>query len=261
VLVSPTEPPRLKDLGIVSPLPEQNGCDFLIVSGKTMLGVQRKKFPEDLLASLADGRIYEQLKTIREKDIRALFIIEGYGSWTPDGELVGMRRFTYSQLIGLFASIMFEFAVPVLWVRDIRATIMTLESLESWAGKDEHYSLLRRPGPKSDSWGKVSREATASHLIQSFPGMGPGRARAWVRHFGGPMLQWTVTEGEMAKVPGIGKLTAKRLKEALDGQVSEEQPDVQGERSGEGSGEGEGPVDGAGVRRKGSRTRRSRKQG
>ena len=216
MLISPTEPPRLKAIGTVSPIPERYGCDFLIITKQTRIGIQRKQFPEDLLASLADGRLYEQLRALRGLD-RALFIIEGHGSWTADGELIGMRRFTYSQLIGLFASIMFEFGMPVLWVRDIRHTIATLESLEAWAGKDHHDSLLRRPGPQTDAWGNLSQEMIDAHVVQSYPGIGPQRALAWVRHFEGPAMAWTVTEKQMTEVPGIGKQTAHRLWEALNG--------------------------------------------
>src|SRR3972149_9392922 len=88
MLCSPTEPPRLKAIGTVSPIPERYGCDFLIITKQTRIGIQRKQFPEDLLASLADGRLYEQLRALRGLD-RALFIIEGHGSRAAGGGVVG----------------------------------------------------------------------------------------------------------------------------------------------------------------------------
>lgn len=223
MLISGTEPSRLKDLGEVSPIPERYGADFLIVMGKSMLGIQRKRFPDDLLASLADGRLYDQLRSMRSLD-RTLFIIEGHGQWTADGELLGMRKFTFAQLIGLYSSIMFEFGVPVLWVHDIHETIQTLEAIEAWAGKDNHHSLLRRPGPKGDAWGRITKEMIDAHVIQSFPGMGPGRALNFVRFFGGTKLKWDTSVEEMATVPGIGKQTAKRMWEALDVEPVSETP-------------------------------------
>lgn len=179
------------------------------------MGIQRKKFPEDLLASLADGRLYEQLPQIKTLE-RGLFILEGYGNWTPEGELFGMRRFTYSQLIGILATIMFEFGFPVLWVRDMKATMEALVSLEAWADKKQHVSLLRRTGPPKDAWNRISNEAYGAHVIQSFPGMGPVKALRFNKHFGGVPLQWTVTRDQMMEVPGIGRGQADRLWEALE---------------------------------------------
>lgn len=214
MLISPSEPPRLKELGKVSSIPEQHGSDFIILSERGRLGVQRKKFPEDLLSSLSDGRLYEQLPQMKTLE-RGLVIIEGYGKWTAEGELFGMRRFTYAQLIGLFATIMFEFGFPVIWLRDIKHTIKALVALEAWCGKKKHTSLLRRAGPKSDAWGRISSEAWAAHLVQSFPGMGPVMATTFNEYFDGPPLQWTVTKEQMMEVPGIGKGRAEALIEAL----------------------------------------------
>src|SRR5690606_37254518 len=68
LLISPTEPPAVRALGTTSSTPELYGCDILIVANKTRTGVQRKKFPEDLVASLADGRLYSQLPKMAALD-------------------------------------------------------------------------------------------------------------------------------------------------------------------------------------------------
>ena len=214
MLISPSEPPRLKEIGTVSSIPEQHGSDFIILSDRGRMGVQRKKFPEDLLASLADGRLYDQLPKMQGLE-RGLFILEGYGTWTSDGELFGMRRFTYRQLIGIIATIMFEFGFPVLWVRDVKETIEVLNSLEAWAAKKEHVSLLRRSGPPKDAWGRISNKAYAAHIIQSFRNMGPKKALKFNKYFDGPPLKWTITKEQMMEVPGIGRGQADILWEAL----------------------------------------------
>lgn len=218
MLVSSTEPFTFKSLGKSSTLPEKYGCDFLIISRKMKTGVQRKKFPEDLLASLADGRLYQQVHQMIALD-RAVIVLEGYGKWTMDGELISnhfTQSFTKRQLYSLIASLAFEFGVEVLIVRDARETMEFLESLESWAGKEKHQSLRSRPGPSKDSWGRVGIREVGIHLLQSFPGVGPELAGRIYDTFGGVPLSWEFSGPEsLMMVPGIGRSKAESIYGAL----------------------------------------------
>ena len=217
MLISPTEPQRLRELGTTSSIPEKHGADFLILGKQYRIGVQRKQFPGDLLASLADGRLYGQLPLISELE-QAIVLIEGYGKWTEDGELISddFHRFTITQMYGLFNTIMFEFGIPVYQVKDIAATEDYLTILEGWAGKDKHQSLKSRPGPEGDSWG-TSEKHHAQHILQGFPGVGPELAARIIERFDGVPLAWTATIMELMEVPGIGKQKALAIMESLTG--------------------------------------------
>ena len=215
MLISGTEPPQIKALGKVSAVPERYGCDILIVQGLARTGVQRKQFPADLLSSLADGRLYTQLPKMAELD-RSLLILEGYGSWTLDGELVDYARFTKSQLYGLIYSLAFEFGVQILTVRDIKDTCAAVKSLEAWAMKPKHTSLRTRPGPQRDSWGGLGDREYASHFLQGLPGVGVELAGRIFDHFGKVPIKWDL-EGvkDLLAVPGIGKVKAQKIWEVL----------------------------------------------
>lgn len=218
MLISPTEPFPIKQLGIVSPMPERYGADMLMLSRKVRTGVQRKKFPEDLIASLADGRLYEQVHQMSELE-RRIVILEGYGKWTTDGTLVDLygMAFTKEHLYGIVFTLAFEFGIEVYQVRDINETMRMLTALEKWTEKAKHNSLRTRPGPRTDSWGTRGNREYSIHLLQSFKGIGPDTAAKIYDTFGRAPLQWTVTEEELRTVPGIGKPTAKRLWEGLNG--------------------------------------------
>jgi ERCC4-type nuclease len=217
MLVSPTEPFPIKALGTVSYLPERFGADVMIMSKKMRTGVQRKKFPEDFIASLADGRLYQQVEMMRQLD-RSMLIIEGFGQWTSDDMLMDARlNFSRQQLFALFFSISFEFGLQIFQVRDINDTIRMLRTLDVWAQKDKHNSLRSRPGPAKDAWGRRGSKEYAAHLLQSFQGIGPELAMRMVEHFGKAPIQWEVTEEELRGVPGVGKLKAKKIWEALNG--------------------------------------------
>lgn len=215
MLVSSTEPFNFKHLGKSSTTPERYGCDFLIVARGQRTGVQRKKFPSDLLASLADGRLYGQLNQMRVLD-RAFIVLEGYGKWTMDGELIDFQAFTKRQLYSLIASLAFEFGVEVLIVRDMKETIEFLESLESWCQKEKHSSLRTRPGPSKDSWGQIGIREIGIHLLQSFPGVGPELAGRIYDHFEGVPLEWSFSGPDsLMMIPGIGRAKAENIYGAL----------------------------------------------
>lgn len=218
MLVSSTEPFPFKHLGKSSTVPERYGCDFLIVAGKAKTGVQRKKFPEDLMSSLADGRLYEQVLAMNQLD-RAVIVFEGFGKWTEDGELMASygARFTKRQMYGLIASLAFEFGIEVIILKGMNDTIEFLEVLEDWAKKEKHQSLKNRPGPNKDSWGRIGLREVGIHLLQSFPGVGPELAARVYDHFQGVPMQWEFDGPErLMEIPGIGKEKAKSVYQALE---------------------------------------------
>lgn len=215
MLVSSTEPFNFKHLGKSSMVPERYGCDFLIVAGKAKTGVQRKKFPNDLIASLADGRLYEQVHKMEALD-RAIIVFEGFGRWTTDGELLDFNHFTKQQHYSLMMSLAFEFGIEVLTVKDMRETILFLESLESWARKPKHMSLRTRPGPKKDSWGQVGIREIGMHLLQSFPGVGPEIAGRIYDHFGRVPIKWEIGVEELLAVQGVGRKKAMTIYDGLN---------------------------------------------
>lgn len=215
MLISPTEPPQLKALGIVSGVPERYGCDLLIVQGKARTGIQRKKFPEDLIASLADGRLYSQLPKMASLD-RNLLILEGHGNWTLDGELMdAYSRFTKTQLHGLIFSIAWEFGVQIMQTRDLKETIEVLTALEAWVQKPKHTSLRVRPGPPRDSWGKTGARENSLHFLQGLPGVGIELAGRIFDHFGRVPVKWDCTLQDLLAIPGVGKVKAQKIWEMM----------------------------------------------
>lgn len=221
MLISPTEPDKLKALGKVSSAPERYGCDVLILEGKGLTGVQRKKFPEDLISSMADGRMSTLLGKMEPLE-RRLLVLEGYGRWTSEGELVSRSRFTKAQMFGVTFSLAFEFGVEVLRVRDIAEMIEMLVELEWWCQKEKHHSLVRRPNPRSDGWRRRTDEAWEVHLLQGFPGVGPELAGRIVDHYEGIPMMW-VDGVDLTDVAGIGKVRAEKMERMLGGQMRGEQ--------------------------------------
>lgn len=210
-LISPTEPLWLKATGKSSSLPEKLGVDILWPRYRA--GVQRKEF-NDLLASLGDRltREISQMQQLRT----AILLVEGRGRWTTDGELVGYRtRFTRKQLWGLQLSMQAK-GIWIITTDNAEDTLQALAGIEAWIQKPRHDSLERRKkAGSSNGWG-VSAEDRAVHLLQSYDGIGPERARKILKHFGACPVGWTVGLEELMKVPGVGRKTAEKWVRTYD---------------------------------------------
>lgn len=207
--VSPTEPIPFSKLGDTSSLPERYGVDFFWVANGRTWGIQRKRFPDDFLSSVSDGRLSRELGQMQSLD-QPIVMLEGLGVWTDDGFLLD-QKFHMSQLLGWMLSCFFEKGVAVFQVKTERDALFFIDRVEAWSMRKSHHSLSRRPKPKGNMWGIKGNKDWGVHLLQSFEGIGPAAAEAIYLHFGGAPLGWTVTEDELMEVPGIGKGKAQRL--------------------------------------------------
>lgn len=218
--VAPTEPKQLKAIATkVTLLPEKYGCDVVWWGSHEgvdqLWGVQRKEL-KDLIASVGDGRLAKEVAQMRDTIPIPMVVIEGKIQFDLSGNLMWNswgQDFTRAQWKGMLWSLMSE-GVHIEYTKDIGETVALIQLYAKWSQKAKHTSIMRRPGPFSP-WGTVGSEDYAVHLLQGFDGLGTDRAKAIVKHFGGVPLQWTATEQEMLKVPGIGKGIVTKLLKAL----------------------------------------------
>jgi len=213
MLISPTEPALLKDLGRVSSTPERYGADFLWASPAGLVGVQRKEI-NDLVSSLRDGRLAKEIGQWSNLDLPVL-IVEGKMQWSTEGYLLSTRQFTKAQLLGVLFSVQMTGAW-CLQTETISDTALCVKSLETWLSKDRHGTLRSRPKAQG-AWGSADNREWGIHLLQSFSGIGSEVAGRIYDHFGGVPMEFTCTEEELMDVQGIGRLRAMKMMEALSG--------------------------------------------
>lgn len=209
MLISSTEPKEIQLLGQVSSVPERYGADVLIGVRGRLIGVQRKTFPDDYLASLEDGRLQKELMQMQRLDA-AMLLLEGQPVW--DGQNLAGRRYTRRQLRTALWSVQLVHGVCVETSDSLEDTCTTLLWLERWLKKRKHVGLMRRPKAR-DAWGgHVHGQGEAIHVLQGLPGVGPVTAQAILQHFGGRIpLAWTCSQQELEQVEGIGRKKARQL--------------------------------------------------
>lgn len=214
MFVSPTEPPILTDtLGwVTSSLPETYGADFMWNSPIGLVGVQRKEFPGDFLASVQDGRLGgEAFGKMAQLQV-AVLLCEGRDRWTSEGYLMSANphhpTWTRTQHRNFLASVQMR-GVHVQWSDDKFDTIQFLRDLYVWTQKPRHASTTHRITPEAN-WGHVSNRDFQVHVLSSFPGISVVLANAIIDTIGFP-LGLRVTAEELMTVPGIGPGRAGKL--------------------------------------------------
>ena len=211
MLISPAERPVSfwAPLGKTSSVPEQLGVDFLTYSPTMgVVGIQRKEI-NDLVASLSDGRVAREVLQMKESLDVGIWMIEGKPLFTSEGQLLsGHGDFTADS----FRGVMFSLQSQGFWLirTDSAQESMTcLSHLDRWMVKPRHLGLNGVPAAKG-MLGAPSDMDWMVHLTQSLPGIGYTRARAVVDACGG--LPFRLREDvDLAKVPGVGKVTKQRI--------------------------------------------------
>lgn len=209
IYVAPTEPASLKAVGVSSALPETFGVDVLVFGAETMVGFQRKTWPSDFVASVADGRFTTSSIKMLQLPHRFL-LLEGHMRFTRDGAIVGEvygegRRFTRGNLWGMLWTLLFEFGVVPFWTASTAETCEFVVRFDEWLNKPEHMTGRVRAGLSTPPGRTAKPRDLAAFLLQGIPGIGPTVAEAVYDQFGRVPLRWDVTRDEMLTVPGVGE--------------------------------------------------------
>ena len=184
--------------------------------------IERKVTPSDLLASIGDGRLAEQVHKLRGAEAGGALLLEGELHCKPDGHIIDGRRtreYTMQQVWGLLQTIQ-DYGVMVVWSPSPAVTPMIAHSVYTWFSKepDEHNSLKGRKRQRWD-WGSPSEREATLYAFQGF-GLGPKTAeKAW-EAAGSLQAFLNMTPEERTDIDGIGMVRAKNVEQV----VSKEYP-------------------------------------
>lgn len=208
---------------ISSPLPEQHGCDILAPTRNGVIGFQRKTLP-DLTASLQDGRLYYELSQLVSSATvtHSFLIVESLFTRTTDNLHYTEAPISVSTLRALVAKFA-AYGTSYVPTSSPPDTLAACLSISHYLSSDKALSI-HRPKQTSNEWGLTTNKTYGVFLLQSFPGIGPKVATAIYEHFNGVPLAWTVTAADLARVPGVGKVRAATLLDALRPPTAPESP-------------------------------------
>lgn len=165
--------------------------DALLFERKTLL---------DLVASIKDGRLFDQALRLARGKLRGALILEGSAR---DLASSGMR---IESIRGALVNVSLFIGLPVLRTRDAPDTVRTL----GYAARQR--SALVAGGLPRHGRRPKGKAALQSYVLQGLPGIGPRRAARLIQRFGSIEAAIAADVDALAEVNGIGALTARKLR-------------------------------------------------
>ncbi|WP_455391692.1 DEAD/DEAH box helicase [[Eubacterium] cellulosolvens] len=163
-----------------------------------------RKLVNDFLQSLVDGRLFIQLKRIKNEFQRAIIILEGEG-------LLTSRKIHSSAIYGALSSIISDFNVPIISTANAMETAELIRAL----AVREQLENKRLPGIRGEKYAMTLQERQ-QFIVESLPNISATLARRLLIQFGSVQALFDAEVDELTKVKGIGKKTAQEIKNVIE---------------------------------------------
>ena len=191
-------PDLLKSIGMNIEMKTLPIGDY-IVAPETI--VERKSI-RDLMASVFDGRLFDQCSRLKEHFEHPVVLMEG--------NVDEIEEITENPMIfyGALSTVVLDFKIPVIPTPSAAHTAKLLVSMCS--RKDAPQGPYLKKIKKSSDLGKQQLS-----VLCSLPGIGEKFAVRLLTKFGTPLKVFGATTAELAKVEGLGEARAKKIKKTL----------------------------------------------
>ena len=196
-------PDLLKSIGMSIEMKTLPIGDY-IVAPETI--VERKSM-RDLMASVFDGRLFDQCSRLKEHFAHPIVLMEG--------NVDEIEEITENPLIfyGALSKIALDFKIPLIPTPNANHTAKLLVSLCSQLDSSKG-PYLKKIKKSSDL------EKQQLSLLCGLPGVGEKFAVRMLERFGTPLKVFSATTAELAKIEGLGDVRAKKIKKTLDSKSS-----------------------------------------
>lgn len=192
---------ELLDLGIKIDLQRLDVADYVLSS---RVGVEYKKIP-DFVDSIIDGRLLEQIKSLKQSYEKPLIIIEG------DEDIYALRNIHPNAIRGMIATIVIDYGIPLIWTKNIKETALLL----SLIAKREQDPEKKYFDPHTEKKPLTLKEQQ-EYVISSLPNVGPVLAKELLKYFGSVRNVINASEERLRNVDKIGDKKAKTIREVVD---------------------------------------------
>lgn len=167
------------------------------------VGIERKT-TQDLLNSIIDKRLINQLIVLKENFDVPILIIEG------EENIYAMRNFHPNSIRGIISTIAIDFQIPIIYTKNYRDTAKYIALIAKRLEK------TRKPLSLTPKRKPLTLKEKQLYAIESLPGIGPTIAQSLIKEFKTIKSIVNADEKELQKVEKIGKLKAKELKNLFD---------------------------------------------
>ena len=203
-------PKLLKSIGVNVEIKTLPIGDY-IVSHETV--VERKSI-NDLIASIFDGRLFDQCNRLKEHFQFPIILLEG--------NVDEIESITENPLVfyGALSTIAIDYKIPIIPTPNASHTAKLLVSLSS--RKESIKGPLLKKIKKSDD---VQKQQLS--VLCSLPGVGEKIAIRMLEKFESPLKVLSASTKDLAKISGLGESRAKKIKKMLEKKSKHTKPSNQ----------------------------------
>lgn len=161
--------------------------------------IERKE-ANDFVSSIIDGRVFEQVKSLRENFEKPIIIVEGSSN----------RQINENALKGAIASLIIDFDVSIINTKNPYDTAKTIYWIAKKEQEENKHLISFRVGKKPKEIKRLQEE-----IVSSLPNVSNVLSKRLLQHFGSIEKVFTASENDLQKVKGIGKKLSKKIKKIL----------------------------------------------
>lgn len=192
---------QLENLGVkVNKMNLEIG-DFICSDNRIVI---ERKAHSDFVSSIIDGRIFQQLKYLKENFEKPVVIVEGYSN----------RQININAIRATIASLITKFNISFINTKnkfDTASMIYWLARKEQESGYDLGFKQGKKPKELSD---------IQEFVVSSLPGISTVLAKRLLKKFNNIENIINASETELEKIRGIGRNQARRIKKLLTAKYS-----------------------------------------
>jgi ERCC4-type nuclease len=161
-----------------------------------------RKTASDFVSSIADKRLYKQVKEMVEEFDKPLMILEGDNLYSGFMNPNAIR--------GALASVAVDFGMPIIPTRSAEDTAAMIRRIAIREQAHERPEIQVRTEKKP-----LTLWEQQLFIVESLPNVGPVNARKLLEEFGSVEEIVNASEEDLQKVDGIGKKIARSIRKVV----------------------------------------------
>ena len=218
-LIVPNEPRNIKDL-----FPDfiecPQGFDMKIFTEAGTIGIERKHVPDDLLASVTDGRLGREILAMREECNFQVVLLHGIIRYHSDGTVNFGRkvksRWTAIGVRNLLRTVQYVEGCYIEQAYSSWELPIIVQEMQEYFDNMSHNSLHSRPKLGSN-WMIKTQEERIQQFYQGLEGISTVRARILADKYPHPFNLFSASIEDICDINGFGKKTANQIYNFLHG--------------------------------------------
>ncbi len=163
-----------------------------------------RKTAKDFVDSIVDKRLFKQARMMMEEFKKPIMILEGDDFYSGFINPNAIR--------GAMTSIALDYGISIIPTRTEEDTAAMIKRIAIREQKGEKRSIQIRTERKPQNLWEQQL-----FIIESLPNIGPVHAKRLLEHFGSVKAVLEADEKKLQEVEGIGKKTAKNIREVVEG--------------------------------------------